>query len=476
MVGEEKRGGAGASGSAGFQLPSVNWALAAEEPEAPPSEGERESGARSGGNGTGGATAPLPQPIAPPASLAPDPESEPEPDPDPTAALAVPAPAASAVAAPAVPAPAVAVAAEAAAATVAAEPDTAGESDPGPRPGRVSRPMIAAAVAVGLVLVGTSVVVTRLGHDPKQGPARADNPPGYGQSDGGGSGFAPTFDEHGGTSGSGGTPAPDGQGGVPAPAPDGGTAAPGDQPAAVPNAGAPVAPGQPAHPGAAAPGTGGTDTRSQGGSGASGGSSGGSGGGSTGGGSAGGSTGGSSSSGGGAVAPPPAAQQPAPPPKPAPVVAVAGPYCDAKGSVKINGWFDQGVTGWHKNSGGWSSDGCNGTYVSMPMSGAANKDDTGNSVVWSFSNLGNVTSCAVAVYIPASGDAKNVGGNPSVYTVSSGGSFNINQTAYRGSWVNAGTFPYQGGLSVTLHSRGVDWGGNQYAHHAASAVRATCTP
>ncbi|MFJ9693882.1 hypothetical protein [Kitasatospora sp. NPDC101183] len=469
MVGEEKRGGAGASGSAGFQLPAVNWALAAEEPEAEPANGPAAESAKGpvngpaagpakeqekSGSGKGGATAPVPPPAVPPV-----PEPEPEPESDPAAALAVPAPAAATPAA--------------VAAAVVAEPDTAGESDPGPRPGRVSRPMIAAAVAVGLVLVGASVVVTRLGHDPKTGPARADNPPGYGQSDGGGNGFAPTFDEHGGTSGTsgdGGTPAP-GQGGAPAPAPDGGTATPGDQAAAAPNAGVPAQPGQPARQGSGT-GTGGTDSRSQGGSGTSGTS------GTTGGGGTSGSSGGSTSGGGGtaggAAPVQPAPQQPVPPAKPAPTVAFAGPYCSAKGTSQVNGWFDQGVSGWHKNSGGWSGDGCNGTYLSVPMSGAANKDD-GNSVVWTF-NLDNVTSCTLAVYIPASGDVKNVGGKPTFYTVSSGGSFNIDQTAYRGSWFNAGTFPYRGTLSVTLHTRGVDWGGNSYAHHAASAVRATCTP
>ncbi|MGA5824024.1 hypothetical protein ACPC54_40030 [Kitasatospora sp. NPDC094028] len=60
----------------------------------------------------------------------------------------------------------------------------------------------------------------------------------------------------------------------------------------------------------------------------------------------------------------------------------------------------------------------------------------------------------------------------------SAGSFSINQTANQGSWVDAGSYAYRGALSVTLHTRGLDWSGDgkTYAHHAASAVRATCTP
>ncbi|GAB7186947.1 hypothetical protein ATKI12_6778 [Kitasatospora sp. Ki12] len=178
-------------------------------------------------------------------------------------------------------------------------------------------------------------------------------------------------------------------------------------------------------------------------------------------------------------APPPAgAQNPAPPPvaakPPAPVTAIAGPYC---GGYRTNGWYDDGDKGWRNYSGGYSGEGCNGTYAAMPMSGDGN--DKGNSVVWSFT-LDKVTSCTLAVYIPASGNLKQVGGNPSYYTVQSGGgsagSFTINQTASQGSWVTKGPFTYRGPISLTLHDRGIDWGAAAGAHHAASAVRATCTP
>ncbi|MFJ2810004.1 hypothetical protein [Kitasatospora sp. NPDC087271] len=494
MVAEEKRGEAGRTG-AGFQLPEVNWALAAEvePPEgasaAAASEGTASAKGEAAEAGSGAATAVLPaqpereQPAAPPA------------------VPPVPAPAtATTTAAPATAAPTAAGTPEAVAAASVAEPSTDTGTDQGPRPGRVSRPMIAAAVAVGLVLVGTSVVVTQLGgNEHKGGPAQADAPPGYGQSGGdGGNGFVPNFDEHGGTSGSGGTPAP-GQPDAVVPAADAGTGtpAPGDQPASAPNGtgSGGGAGGTAARSGGAANSGGGKASsttapgRAQDGSGSGSGS----------GGAAAAAAGGAAGSAAGGAAnpapqnpapqqpapqnpaPPPASQQPAPPPpqKAAPTVVVTGPYCGNKSGVySQKGWFDQGDSGWRSNSGGYSGDGCNGTYTSVPMSGDGSDDK--NSVVWTFT-VDKVTSCTLDVYIPASGDVKKVGGNPTYYTVQSGSGssdFKINQTSNQGRWVGEGTFQYRGSLSVTLHTRGQDWvGGNKtYAHHAASAMRVTCTP
>ncbi|MFJ9443421.1 hypothetical protein ACIRRH_16340 [Kitasatospora sp. NPDC101235] len=484
MVGEEQRGEPERR-PGGFRLPAVNWALAAEadpveEPASaatavlPAQPGAEAAAGAAGAAANGARTAPKPE-AGTEAGAGAGAGARTGIGPAP---LPAPATASGASTAPAAPE------AVALAAVAATEPVGEGAVDPGPRPGRVSRPMIAAAVAVGLVLVGTSVVVTRIGgNDPKRGPAQADVPPGYGQGGGdGGNGYVPGFDEHGGTAGG---AAPDGQPGLPIPLTDG-SAAPsqGDQAASAPNgtgaggAGTAARPGGVANPAAGGGSSIGGADRSQGGSGSV----------------AGGSAAGGAGGGGANPAPSqpapnqpapnhPAPQQPAPPAAakpPAPVTVIAGPYCTGGGVYKTNGWFDQGAKGWRNNSGGYSGDGCNGTYASMPMSGDANKDDSGNSVVWTFT-VDKVASCTLSVYIPASGDVKQVGGNPSYYTVQSGGgqvgSFSINQTASRGSWVNQGPFSYRGPISVTLHSRGLDWSGSTetYAHHAAGAVRATCT-
>ncbi|MFI6845120.1 hypothetical protein OG535_06155 [Kitasatospora sp. NBC_00085] len=458
----------------------MNWAVAAEE-ETPAPDGDKPAAAPSGpgttsrtsrtaatgttaagaGNSTTlGATAPVP-----------------------------PAPGAGASGAASVAAPPPGGAAAAIAAPAPADPDTAGEAEAaGPKPGRVSRPMIAAAVAVGLVLVGGSVVATRLGgSEPNHGPARADAPPGYGPENGdGGSGFVPGFDQHGAVTGASvppdatpGTPAPAGETGSPAPDPAAGQPAPATGPAA-PTGGTP-APGKASPRSGGAPTAAGTAAPPP----AAGGAGGGGGGSASGGAASGGSAGGAPQPPPAQGAAPPAAQQPVPPPAaskapaPAPLVAVAGPYCSASGTTYTPiGWWDQGDIGWKKYSGGWSSDGCNGTYVSVPMSGDANKDDS-NSVVWTF-NLGNVKSCTLSVYIPADSDLKKVGGKATLYTVKSGstsGSFVINQTANRGRWVDQTAYAYQGSLTVTLHTRGEDFVGptKNNAHHAASAVKATCT-
>jgi translation initiation factor IF-2 len=344
-----------------------------------------------------------------------------------------------------------------------AAPDSAAEAEA--RPGRVSKPMIAAAVAVGLVLVGVPLVISQLGgptppHRPTQGGA----PLGYSQQGpNGGNGFVPGFDSHGDT---GGSPIPPGQ-------PAGAAA-----PVAATDSGSPSPSGQPAN-------------GSGGGSGGSGGSSGGGG---TGGG---GGTSGGGGTGGGAPQQQSAPQQPTqpaspnpklppmgpgpvvPPSAPAPVVAVAGPFCGGSGvKYRTDNWYTQGQSGWTTNSGGWSGNGCNGQYNSMPMSGS--HGDYGNDAVWTF-QVGSVKSCDLAVYIPASGDIMKVGGNPSFYTVNNGagsiGSFSINQTASQGQWVDEGSFPYNGMIYVTLHDRGIDWTdtAKTYAHHAADAIKATCT-
>ncbi|MEE1788482.1 hypothetical protein PUR71_37120 [Streptomyces sp. SP17BM10] len=477
-VGEDKHG-TGEQGSAGFHLPVVNWAMAAE------GDGQDETvevdPSASGPSSAGGGAVPeVPARHVPPKPPGVGPEAVLETGADPDTETA-------------------AATAEALAEAAVADREGATAAADGPRPGRVSRPMVAAAVAVGLVLVGASVVVTQLGGgDPKHGPAQADNPPGYGQGGGdGGSGYVPGTDGGNGGNGNGGNGAAPGDPGA-----AGGTAPGVALPVGDPAAGAPTtdavqpgAPGQPAGaPAAGAPGAGGVlSPRQAGAVGQGGGNPATTAGGSTGSGSGGSGGNAPQQPGPGAPAPQqpapqqpapqqPAPQQPAPPPaKPAdppPVVTVLGPGCSGKGAYRENGRFSKGIEGWIGNSGGWGGDGCNGSYTSVPMYGDASKDDPTASVVWTFT-VGNVRTCALSVYVPASGDVTKVGGHPTYYTVQSGGSgrsFNVDQISRQGSWVDVGSFSYSGSLAVTLHTRGVDWGsGASHAHHAASAIRATCT-
>jgi hypothetical protein len=175
---------------------------------------------------------------------------------------------------------------------------------------------------------------------------------------------------------------------------------------------------------------------------------------------------------------PPTTTQPAPPPADrAPSGAKSltmGPGCGGYTSV---GSYRDGRKGWVDHGDGK----CGSTFVSIPMSGDARRDDTSAYGQWTFTASG---SCDVSVFIP-NGNLEEVGGNPTVYYVFDrngvGGtpmaSFAIKQVEKRGQWVAAGKFKASGNLTVQLPTRGQDWNssGPTYAHHAASAIKADCT-
>ncbi|MGW4212037.1 hypothetical protein ACWEIJ_28860 [Lentzea sp. NPDC004789] len=151
-----------------------------------------------------------------------------------------------------------------------------------------------------------------------------------------------------------------------------------------------------------------------------------------------------------------------------------GPGCGGYSSV---GAYRDGRKGWVDHGDGK----CSSTFVSIPMSGDARRDDASAYGLWTFPAAG---TCDVSVYIP-NGSLEEVGGNPTVYYVFdrdgiSGtpmASFAIKQVEKRGQWVGVGKFKASGNLTVQLLTRGQDWNnsGPTYAHHAASAVKADCT-
>ncbi|MFJ1751853.1 hypothetical protein [Kitasatospora sp. NPDC088134] len=343
-----------------------------------------------------------------------------------------------------------------------------GEEEPERR--RSKKPMVLAAVTAGVLLLGLPFVLTGSGPKTVNAAAgQADQPPAGGPELGD---LLPT-------------PGPNDPTAVAVPVDaallPGGTAAPtSTDPAAAGTAGGTA--------------TGGTSGGSTGGGSTSGGGTGGgstSGGGTSGGStSGGGSTTGGSTTGGGSTTTGGAPAVPAPnkttPAAPS-FTAVAGTGCTNAGiGYDQNGWYTDGSTGWTTSTtGGYAGSGCSGKYVSVPMSGEAGKD-YGKSVLWAFTTSPiNTGTCKLSVYIPNNTDVKAVGGKPAYYTVqryfTTGegtiGAFTIDQTANRGKWVNAGTFPVSNGkIAVMLHDRGIDYGaGADHAHHAAAAVRADCT-
>ncbi|MCX4678615.1 hypothetical protein OG413_25460 [Streptomyces sp. NBC_01433] len=160
---------------------------------------------------------------------------------------------------------------------------------------------------------------------------------------------------------------------------------------------------------------------------------------------------------------------------------VSGPECDTQRFQK-SGYYSDGKEGWATHTGGFGGYGCDGKYLSMPMSGSASKD-SGGSATWLFDLPASARKCSISVHVPGSSDIVRVGGNPSYYTVYDRflprtsnlvGSYYVRQKERRGTWYNVpGTFAVDAKkLSVQLHDRGED---NNYEHHAISALKVTCT-
>ncbi|MBT2448624.1 hypothetical protein J7F03_16305 [Streptomyces sp. ISL-43] len=453
---------AAVAAAGGIQLPAVAWAE--EEPDGPAgtsaepeaeAEAVAESEAESAPPGTPRVLPAPPGPASPEAATGAATEADPEGDPegeteaDPETE-AEPESAAS-------PSP---VLGEFVAA-IAAPESAAGGASTGQGVGRIPKPVVAAALVGGLVLIGLPLVLSQLGGG---GPARgSDAPPpaGMNRPAGGPEGFVPGFDDRG-------NPVPPQglQGGAPSPGQGDPNSAGGAQGGYTnaENAGGAGLGGSSAQSGAGSPG--GTGSNGSGGSGGGGGTP--------------------TSGDGGAGRPP--APDPAPPAAAKTYQAVAGAGCSDSGTgYSQHGWFDNGQAGWKTySSGGWSGNGCKGSFTAIPMSGAAGEDN-GNYALWTF-RTGPVTSgrCKVSVYIPNNKDIKAVGGSPAYYTVQNSlspgsgtiDSFVINQRSTYGSWVDGGTYDVRNGqLAVKLHDRGQDWVGNTktYAHDAASAVRVSCT-
>ncbi|WP_405095610.1 hypothetical protein [Micromonospora sp. NBC_01412] len=132
--------------------------------------------------------------------------------------------------------------------------------------------------------------------------------------------------------------------------------------------------------------------------------------------------------------------------------------------------------------GGWSGPGCaGGTAWSVPMSGTADRSDSDVQVTWWFST-GRLArgSCAVWLFVPKPARELDAAGRPTFFQVTRGrkdstvvGTFSIDQSAHRGEWVRAGSYPLEGGrIGVRLLNRGAGTGG---ARHGAGQVQVGCT-
>ena len=109
--------------------------------------------------------------------------------------------------------------------------------------------------------------------------------------------------------------------------------------------------------------------------------------------------------------------------------------------------------------GGWAQDGCDGSFVAIPMSGNAAKDDEGQRALWWFAPGPAFTTCDVTVYVPL--DSGFSGSRAVQYFALAGpagqifAQFTVNQSAQPGRWVMAGRFAVgPNGLGIALVNRG----------------------
>jgi hypothetical protein len=128
--------------------------------------------------------------------------------------------------------------------------------------------------------------------------------------------------------------------------------------------------------------------------------------------------------------------------------------------------------------GGWSGDGCNSTFETIPLSGKAGKDIAGQYVLWWFvPTTGG--QCRVQVYVPKGTTPADTWA-PAVHfavlagrTGTSYAEFTVDQSANAGRWADGGTFPLHGSeLTLRLADRGVPQRATDRI--AVSAVRVTC--
>lgn len=164
--------------------------------------------------------------------------------------------------------------------------------------------------------------------------------------------------------------------------------------------------------------------------------------------------------------------------------AVSGFGCSGNNDVHnwyTMGYYTDGSEGWYETGGGYSGNGCTGRAVSMPMSGDADQWTNENYVVWWFYTSPVVEgTCKISVYIPNTGTARDVAGDPAIYKILGGrtsvtpyATFQINQTTVRGRWVT--TTPvavHNGAISVQLLDAGTDPNGE---HFGAGQAKVDCT-
>ncbi|MBB5874211.1 hypothetical protein F4553_007645 [Allocatelliglobosispora scoriae] len=182
----------------------------------------------------------------------------------------------------------------------------------------------------------------------------------------------------------------------------------------------------------------------------------------------------------------PSARPPSPKPSPAPpkvtFQAVGGYGCSTANTGYYAHDRDPGAGWGASDHGGWGSNGCSGTFDSMPMSGSDTVEDPTQYADWSFTVGSASRSCDLSTYVPVyGGDAKRAGGNPAQYRVGDGqgssskGTFTVDQPANGGRWISIKTYPVSGGkLWIRVLNRGIDWGAREGYRIGLAQFKVVC--
>ena len=176
--------------------------------------------------------------------------------------------------------------------------------------------------------------------------------------------------------------------------------------------------------------------------------------------------------------------------------AVAGLDCTGSSTATYSdseGYYTDGDSGWLRPTDGYAGDGCTGKYDALPMSGTAgltHYDTTGFALYkWNFSGSFTDATCKLSIYVPDDTNHMHVGGDPTYYyfwaknysygqSLTPSGDFSVTEVDDLGEWVTQSSFPVTTGyVTLKLVNSGVDWtsAGVDYAHHAAAAVKLSCT-
>jgi hypothetical protein len=164
------------------------------------------------------------------------------------------------------------------------------------------------------------------------------------------------------------------------------------------------------------------------------------------------------------------------------VTAVVGPGCGSPGTV-----FTAAAGSAVYATGGYTGDGCDGEYLSVPVSGNATAYDTSRLTLWTFAFATRFNSCQLATYVPNSTDVTRVGGNPAYYYTFDSRyapgskaapllSYTVSQVTKPGQWVTGDTFTVKTGVvTVVLLDAGLNGTPATHgAHVAAADIRLTC--